>query len=34
MVEQVTADDLRVGNVQHAHTRELRSLSVELEEPA
>ncbi|MGE6741799.1 ABC transporter ATP-binding protein [Allorhizobium pseudoryzae] len=34
MVEQVTADDLRLGNVQHAHTRELRSLSVELEEPA
>ncbi len=34
MVEQVTAKDLRLGNVQHAHTRELRTLSVELEEPA
>ncbi|MDR6816429.1 peptide/nickel transport system ATP-binding protein [Neorhizobium sp. 2083] len=34
MVEQVTAEDLRLGNVQHAHTRELRTLSVELEEPA
>jgi peptide/nickel transport system ATP-binding protein len=34
MVEQVTAEDLRLGNVSHAHTRELRSLSVELEEPA
>ncbi|WP_312404653.1 ABC transporter ATP-binding protein [Rhizobium sp.] len=34
MVEQVTAEDLRLGNVNHAHTRELRSLSVELEEPA
>lgn len=34
MVEQVTADDLRIGKVNHAHTRELRSLSVELEEPA
>ncbi|MGI2034489.1 ABC transporter ATP-binding protein [Rhizobium panacihumi] len=34
MVEQVTAEDLRLGNIEHAHTRELRSLSVELEEPA
>jgi peptide/nickel transport system ATP-binding protein len=34
MVEQLTADDLRSGNVQHPHTSELRSLSVKLEEPA
>ncbi|WP_377299172.1 ABC transporter ATP-binding protein [Rhizobium sp. SGZ-381] len=34
MVEQVTAQDLRLGQVEHPHTRELRSLSVELEEPA
>jgi peptide/nickel transport system ATP-binding protein len=34
MVEQLTAENLRLGNVSHAHTRELRSLSVELEEPA
>lgn len=34
MVEQLTTEDLRLGNVKHAHTRELRSLSVELEEPA
>ncbi|MBP2550801.1 peptide/nickel transport system ATP-binding protein [Neorhizobium galegae] len=34
MVEQVTAEDLRLGQVEHPHTRELRSLSVELEEPA
>ncbi|CAN7497892.1 ABC transporter ATP-binding protein [Neorhizobium sp. LjRoot104] len=33
MVEQVTVEDLRLGNVQHPHTRELRNLSVELEEP-
>ena len=32
MVEMVSADDLRAGNVQHPHTRELRALSVELEE--
>jgi peptide/nickel transport system ATP-binding protein len=34
MVEQLTADDLRSGNVHHAHTSELRSLSIKLEEPA
>ncbi|MBT9371664.1 ABC transporter ATP-binding protein [Rhizobium sp. CSW-27] len=33
MVEQVSAEDLRLGRVHHPHTLELRSLSVELEEP-
>lgn len=32
MVEQVTADDLRRGNVSHPHTQELRRLSIEFEE--
>jgi peptide/nickel transport system ATP-binding protein len=32
MVEQVTADDLRRGNVTHPHTQELRRLSIEFEE--
>lgn len=34
MVEQLTAEDLRAGRTQHAHTSELRALSVNLEEPA
>jgi peptide/nickel transport system ATP-binding protein len=34
MVEQVSVDNLRLGKVEHSHTKELRSLSVELEEPA
>ena len=29
----LTATDLRAGRVTHAHTRELRALSMELEEP-
>ncbi|TPW27880.1 ABC transporter ATP-binding protein [Martelella alba] len=33
MVEQVTAEKLRHGNVSHPHTKELRALSIELEEP-
>ena len=33
LVETVSADDLRLGKVQHPHTAALRSLSVELEEP-
>lgn len=33
MVETVSADDLRAGNVTHAHTRALRTLCMELEEP-
>ncbi len=32
LVETVATDDLRAGRVKHAHTRELRALSVELEE--
>ncbi len=34
MVETVSADDLRAGNVMHAHTRALRTLCMALEEPA
>jgi peptide/nickel transport system ATP-binding protein len=34
MVEQISAEDLRAGRVQHPHTAALRALSVELEEPA
>ncbi|NVD42150.1 ABC transporter ATP-binding protein [Ensifer sp. HO-A22] len=34
MVEQLSAQDLRVGKTSHAHTTELRTLSVGLEEPA
>lgn len=34
MVEQLSAEDLRTGNTRHAHTTELRALSVGLEEPA
>ena len=34
MVETVSADDLRAGNVTHAHTRALRTLCMALEEPA
>ncbi|MDE1157432.1 MAG: ABC transporter ATP-binding protein [Neorhizobium sp.] len=33
MVEQLTAEDLRLGKAVHPHTQELRRLSVELEEP-
>jgi peptide/nickel transport system ATP-binding protein len=33
MVEQITTDELRAGHICHAHTAELRSLSVELEDP-
>jgi len=33
MVEQVSTDRLRLGDVSHPHTQELRTLSVELEEP-
>ncbi|NGX86172.1 ABC transporter ATP-binding protein [Rahnella sp. Lac-M11] len=33
MVELLSADDLRTGNVTHPHTAELRSLSLSLEEP-
>ncbi|AGT11271.1 ABC transporter ATP-binding protein [Paracoccus aminophilus] len=32
MVEQCTAEDLRLGNITHPHTQELRRLSVALEE--
>ncbi|WP_374292912.1 ABC transporter ATP-binding protein [Paenirhodobacter enshiensis] len=32
MVEQLSAEDLRAGRVNHPHTRELRDLSVALEE--
>ncbi len=32
LVEAVSTDDLRAGRVQHPHTAELRSLSVELED--
>ncbi|MNU04104.1 hypothetical protein D3C72_2483830 [compost metagenome] len=34
MVEQLSAEDLRTGKTSHAHTTELRTLSVGLEEPA
>ena len=34
MVEQLSAQDLRTGKTNHAHTTELRMLSVGLEEPA
>jgi peptide/nickel transport system ATP-binding protein len=34
MVEQLSAQDLRTGKTHHAHTTELRMLSVGLEEPA
>ncbi|CAN7587369.1 MULTISPECIES: ABC transporter ATP-binding protein [Ensifer] len=34
MVEQLSAQDLRAGKTHHAHTTELRMLSVGLEEPA
>ena len=33
MVEQISADDLRAGRARHPHTAELRTLSVELEDP-
>ena len=33
MVETVSATDLRAGRAVHPHTRELRALSMELEEP-
>ncbi len=33
MVELVSANDLRAGNVSHPHTAELRKLSLDLEEP-
>jgi peptide/nickel transport system ATP-binding protein len=33
MVETVTSADLRAGRASHPHTRELRALSMELEEP-
>ncbi len=33
MVELVSTADLRAGNVGHPHTRELRALSLELEDP-
>lgn len=33
MVEQVTDEQLRSGDVKHPHTQELRNLSLELEEP-
>jgi len=33
MVELVSANDLRAGNVTHPHTAELRKLSLNLEEP-
>ncbi len=33
MVEQIKAEDLRAGRANHPHTRELRALSVELEDP-
>ena len=32
LVETLSTEDLRAGRIQHPHTRELRSLSVELEE--
>jgi peptide/nickel transport system ATP-binding protein len=34
MVEQLSADDLRAGRTKHAHTSALRTLSINLEEPA
>ena len=33
MVEQISAEDLRAGRVQHPHTAALRALTVDLEEP-
>ncbi len=33
MLEQLTAEDLRAGHTRHPHTTELRTLSVNLEEP-
>ncbi len=33
MVETLSSSDLRAGQVTHPHTRELRLLSMELEEP-
>ena len=33
LVETISAEDLRAGRTQHAHTTELRALSVELEDP-
>jgi len=33
LVEQLSSADLRAGRAQHPHTRELRRLSLELEEP-
>ncbi len=33
MVEQLTAEDLRLGKAVHPHTQDLRRLAVELEEP-
>jgi peptide/nickel transport system ATP-binding protein len=33
LVETISAEDLRAGRTQHPHTRELRALSVELEDP-
>jgi peptide/nickel transport system ATP-binding protein len=32
MVEQLSAEDLRVGKIHHPHTSQLRALSVDLEE--
>jgi peptide/nickel transport system ATP-binding protein len=34
LVETVTTEALRKGDVTHPHTRELRTLSIELEDPA
>ncbi|MCB8877699.1 ABC transporter ATP-binding protein [Acidisoma silvae] len=33
LVETISAENLRAGRTQHAHTTELRALSVELEDP-
>ena len=33
LVEEISADDLRAGNVRHPHTAQLRSLTLALEEP-
>jgi peptide/nickel transport system ATP-binding protein len=33
LVELLSADDLRAGRTHHPHTKSLRELSIELEEP-
>jgi peptide/nickel transport system ATP-binding protein len=33
MVELLSSEDLRAGRISHPHTKALRALTVELEEP-